>query len=469
MVLTPLVIAKVVMIAALGFASWWRFLGPQRFQSKGLGNLLLLSIASMAWCAVSIWADQVPESNLLLGAMTALAVCAAATSALLISWQVSHRTLHPPRWVVAWLVAIPLVLALLVLLGVTSPTRTYRSGFVFITTSTYCVALVMWSLGLLARRLKDDDPLVRRSIPAFQVLILVIAYTELRDLNVACLFAGIAALGVLWASLRQSSWLAGQGDRHSILDQIGAFVFVFDRFGRLTTWNDPAATLIANSGRQPLRIGAPATEVIGLEVPLAGRHIVKFDSPDGVVSTVGYTTQPAANGSGDDRGWVVVLRRTADPDDAQAQAGRPALLQSDHRDETTGTLGRAALIERLRRTFMTRENVGVIRVDVVGALSEDADVAMREVAEGLDGIRPGLVIGRVERLAFAVLLPDATESSEMSARIRGHFDEFEDAHGASLAVTALVSSKDDDQEGFVRRVLTAPELIQRVKWQPRWY
>jgi PAS domain-containing protein len=457
-------------VLLVGSATWR--LWTSRHQMRGIPNLIFLNAAATLWCLASILSSvaAIPTSLFLI--LQVLSTTAASTAAVLIAWQITAPTLTPPRTLYLVFVAVPVLLSLLALFGVGTPTdlNNIIASPLAILVLAYCVVLVLASLTMLARRYRDEDSLVRRSMPAFQILIVLVALAWIRDYRVPSLLVAVAALAVIWMSTRAAPWISRSVRHERLLDEIGAYVFVFDRDGRLTSWNGPAADLLEKTDTGQVTQGAPAQSVLGVDVPFTGRLDLEFAHSDGNVYTQGYTTQslhpnPRAR-------WVVVLR-PASPAERRSTSGDNstiATLNLDSINEETGTLGRASILERVRRYHANRESIAVIRIELVGTIAAEAvNRAMRELAIGLATLRGGIIIGRAERLVLLALLPDPAEASEISVKLRARFDDFEGTYGATLAVTALSASKRESIEDFIRRVLTPPELIDRVKWQPRWY
>lgn len=298
--LVAVVIALAAVVATL---VWWaRVTAPRAIVVTGL--------ATVVWALNAAWADgEVHRWQIL----WLPAVSVALGGFYVVARSMVERSWRPTRLLKVVLAAEP---CLVIVADVAYPALFTEGsvageyGVVFALHTLYCVALMMATVLVAARRQADRAPRARARVGVVTVTVAGGVAVEVLqfDVGAAVMAVAIATFVVLCRLDPTSTHVPPAPER--LLDDLGAVVLAFDGQQRLVEWNAPAEMLGVVLG-QGLEPGLPARALLGAELGDTDRAPLSLAR--GGVRLTGYSH---AQYDADDHapladsapsGWAVVL------------------------------------------------------------------------------------------------------------------------------------------------------------------
>lgn len=182
----------------------------------------------------------------------------------------------------------------------------------FVANTVYCFGALVVAMMWISQRAWDASPtarLVSRGLVAASVGILI---AEAFRANVTDLVVSLVVAALTVATLRRGDDLRGRPSPDSLIDDLGALLFVFDQDQRLIDLNAPARHFYSLRGVDKPGVGVRAVELLGAELTELDAVFVELVVGTASVPFSGYVQRLPSHGS-PSRGWVCLLRRSVGP------------------------------------------------------------------------------------------------------------------------------------------------------------
>lgn len=409
----------------------------------------VLCVSAALWALSSAWWASEPEDPRVVAMMLFAASLAAVSAFVVVSTLVSST------WRMPWWLIISMVVEM-AFTTVGSLTRlwlsegeSFRTGPVFIIHSAYCFGLMLAAILTLHTRRSDHAWHIRMYVIVIPAVMGILIALQVGASGGMHYVVAAGAIVTVWTLHHHHEWNAMPSDRAALVDDIGAFLFVFDREGRLLDWNGPAGALLSVADGCERVVGAKASDLFHAEIPFADGARIEFSIDGGILVTTGHVhrVEPSPRSSG--HRWVVMLRTLT----SQVQPESWPIFAGDleGHDPATQTLSRAAMLNLLRRVGAAGGRA--VRLDVdPGRAASDPDEVMYVVARRIEARHPDLKLGRVDTLSIAVTSEDP---QELRAFVDGLEDDDRTALAADLGVvirTRLMDSSAMSPEAFAEAV-----------------
>jgi hypothetical protein len=265
----------------------------------------------------------------------------AFTSGALVLWAggFAHYGWTPQRWLVATWLGVP-ALILLVRIAWGHDARVP----LFVANTIYCfgalVIAAMWS----SQRAWDASPTVRLVSRGLVVSAVGILIAEAFRANVTDLAVSLVVALLAVATTRAGEDLRGRPSPDTLIDDLGALLFVFDRDQRLVDLNAPARQFYSLRGVDPPVTGTAGRALLGHDLADLDAVFVELLVGAATVPLSGYVQRLPSHGS-PPGGWVCLLRRSARPpsDEESRRARRDLMNRLPAHDPGTRVLSHGAL------------------------------------------------------------------------------------------------------------------------------
>lgn len=247
----------------------------------------------------------------------------AFTSGALLLWagRFASYDWEPPRTLLAMVVGVP---ALMLFVRITWGLGSRDPLFVFNT--VYCFGLLVVMTTWLSRRANDPAPAVRLVARGLVATAVGVLFAEAFRANVTDLVAAVALAVLTTITLTRGHELRSRPRPDTLIDDLGALLFVFDRDQQLVDLNAPARQFYSLRGAEPPSAGLPGAALLGADLGTLDAVFVELAVGTTTVPMSGYVQRLPSHGS-PSSGWVCLLRRSSRPPTAdEARRARRDLM-----------------------------------------------------------------------------------------------------------------------------------------------
>lgn len=239
------------------------------------------------------------------------AIAFTAGAVLLWAGRFAYYDWDPPRALLATVVAVPALMLVVRLtwgLGSRSP--------LFVFNTVYCFSLLIVMTTWMSLRVNDPSAAVRLVSRGFMATAVVVLFAEAFRANVTDLVAAAALAVLATLTLTGGHELRSRPRPDTLIDDLGALLFVFDRDQRLVDLNAPARQFYSLRGSEPPSVGLPGDALLGADLGTLDAVFVELAVGTTTVPMSGYVQRLPSHGS-PSSGWVCLLRRSSRPPTAQ--------------------------------------------------------------------------------------------------------------------------------------------------------
>lgn len=387
--------------AVLALAALVRLLAVRRTQAP-IGFLAAAAGGTVVW-SLSIVVYLVEDRGSTTHAALWLPSISFTTMAVLL-WAMTFTT---DRWRAGLRWTVPWLLVAVVSVGLRAGVGTPAVAPLYIFNTVYCFAVLLALAAVLSRRLHDPSPVVRSVVRGVMAAGIVVLVAESLRVRASDVVAATTVAALAWVLPRHGAATRVAPDPQTILDDLGALLFVFDRDRLLVDTNAPARLFFSLRGVDPPARGTPAPALVGVD--LAGSDVlrVRWEQTD----LTGYAQRLPSSGSPPD-GWLVLLRRTTpgDTDQGTRHRRRDLMSRLPSYEPSTGLLTRRALDQTLAEAAAYPGAAEVEAAVAVLHLPEPAERARaaQALAERWEGQADTVVVGHLDahHVALVVRRPD---------------------------------------------------------------
>lgn len=319
----------VVAAAVAGTSAGWLSF-PRETRLVDVTHLRWAAWGTVVWslCVASAKAEGLHDWHQILW----LPAIAFTTGALLLwAGRFARYDWLPDRSLVSMWLGVPaLILLVRVTWGVDGRVA------LFVANTVYCFGALVVATAWISQRAWDPSATVRMVSRGLVVTTVGILIAESFRANVTDLVVAlvVTVLGVV--TLRGGDELRSRPSSDTLIDDLGALLFVFDDTQRLVDLNAPARQFYSLRDVDPPAPGAMAVALLGADLTELDAVFVELAVGTARVPFSGYVQRLPSHGS-PSRGWVCLLRRsfrTPSPDDRR-QARRTLMNRLPTNDPGT--------------------------------------------------------------------------------------------------------------------------------------